>query len=187
MTSAEHLAFWLSVEDPPDRFVYVVQAEGDKPIKVGRAVDVRKRIAGLQTGNPRPLRLLHVLPGGAELEWQLHHRLRGFRLVGEWFDGDGIPAFLQFVESLADYLVDGWNEAGHLVNFRLHGDGWAIRRPGQAPTVVKLTDPDPEAVARAASFRKIHEDPPPYKASQRHKEEFAAAHSSHPAFRPYKG
>jgi Meiotically Up-regulated Gene 113 (MUG113) protein len=155
----EHLAFWTDAEqvpEPPTSFVYVVRADGDDPIKVGRAVDVRKRIAGLQTGNPRPLRLLHVLPGGAQLEWQLHYRLRNCRLVGEWFGGEEIPAFLEFVNGLAEYLIAGQRESGTLLNFRCFRDGWAIRRAGETPTTVRFRDAD------------------------------SGARSSHPAFAPYR-
>lgn len=103
-TGEEHLAFWLERLEKPS-FVYVIQPEGDSPIKIGRAVDVRKRLAGLQTGNPRRLQLLYVVPGDNELEWQLHYRLRPSRLTGEWFGGEETESFLRFAHDLAQFFT----------------------------------------------------------------------------------
>ena len=86
-------AFWTAKERKPrpQCFVYVLQAEGDTPIKIGKAKDVHHRMAVLQTGNPRPLRLRAVLVGDLELEAELHRELRGRRMVGEWFDYMRVP------------------------------------------------------------------------------------------------
>lgn len=179
----EHLEFWTSLPEPPGEFVYVVQAIGDTPIKVGRAVNVRKRIASLQTGNPRKLELLHVVPGGSHLEWQLHRRPHGHRLVGEWFDGEQIPRFLEFVGGLAQFMVDGYAEAGSVPSFRAYGSGWQYK--GQAPAVVSYVDPDPEAVARAAELRKREEEPQEFVASERDKAHFKRGESE-PIFSPHR-
>jgi hypothetical protein len=183
----EHLEFWIGSlhASPPKSFVYVVQAEGDPPIKVGRATDVRKRVASLQTGNPRPLQLLHVIPGAAELEWQLHYRIRDCRLIGEWFAGDQINGFLDFVSDLADFFVAGWLASAEIPDFRRFRDGWAHRRQGQAPARITFTDPDPAAVESAEKRRRIEAEPREFIASERDKREFAAAHA-HPTFTPHK-
>lgn len=178
----DHLAFWAGLEF--DSFVYVIRAQGDDPIKIGRAIDVRKRVAGLQTGNPRPLELLYVLPGDSELEWQLHYRLRHCLMLGEWFAGDEIPAFLEFTADLADWLVAGQRDSGEFLNFRRFRDGWSFRRPGSSPTTIRFTDPDPAALGRAAALREGEANPEPYVAPERDKAHFAAAHS-HPAFQPH--
>jgi Meiotically up-regulated gene 113 len=184
---AEQLAFWTQLGEDlrPRCFVYVIQAEGDSPIKVGRAVDVPKRIRTLQTGNPRRLGLLRVMPGGVELEAQLHLRLRESRMQGEWFDGEQVVEFLTFAAELSQYMIDGWHRDGTVPSFRRFGDGWAIRRRGRRPTKVTYGDPDPEAVARAAERRRIEEGPREFRASERQKREFARAHS-HPVFTPHK-
>jgi hypothetical protein len=184
-SAQEHLEFWLSREPRPYSFVYIVRAEGDSPIKVGRAVNVPKRIRTLQTGNPRRLVLLRVMPGGVELEAQLHLRLREFRMQGEWFDGEKVVEFLTFAGELSQYMVDGWLRDGTVPSFRSFGDGWWIRRRGRGPTRVSYVDPDPDAVARAAERRRIEEGPMEFKASERQKREFAQAHS-HPVFTPHK-
>jgi len=104
---SEHLRLWLERLSEPS-FVYVIQGESDTPIKVGFAHDVERRIAGLQTGNPAELHLLHVLPGDPRLEWFLHRRLKGARLRGEWFSPD--QAFLKYVSDLAEKMVAAYVE-----------------------------------------------------------------------------
>ena len=42
-------------------------------------------MATLQVGNPRRLRLVGTLEGGAELEGRLHQRFAHLRIAGEWF------------------------------------------------------------------------------------------------------
>lgn len=81
-----HLAFWASHLASPS-FVYVIQGDQGGPIKVGVAKDVRGRMLVLQTGNPYRLRLLYVMPGAHDLEWQFHQKLKAGRTYGEWFDG----------------------------------------------------------------------------------------------------
>jgi hypothetical protein len=70
--------------------LYLV-SEGDAgPIKIRRSVNADSRLASLQTGNPRPLRVLRCyrMPAAdvIEAEQMLHEELRDFSLVGEWFD-----------------------------------------------------------------------------------------------------
>lgn len=102
-TGREHLEFWRKHD--VQSFVYVICGDEPEPVKVGKANDVRARIATLQTGNPQDLRLLYVLPGDAELEWQLHRRLQGGRVRGEWFAGPKLPALLRLVENAATAMV----------------------------------------------------------------------------------
>lgn len=67
--------------------VYFVQ-EGERgPIKIGVARRVEFRFSDLQVGNPRPLRLLHVISGGTDAhERSLHRRFHSLRIRGEWFE-----------------------------------------------------------------------------------------------------
>lgn len=182
----DHLAFWTSLpeDDQPGCFVYVIQAEGDTPIKVGKAVDVPNRIAGLQTGNPRQLRLLHVLPGDGELEWQLHYRLRDCRLIGEWFDGEAVEDLLGLVADLAVFFVDGFLESNVVPSFWRFRDGWSLRHVKGSPATVTYTDPDPEWAARMEERRRIEsqgkpEAPAPAKALFKWMQEA-------PSFTPHK-
>lgn len=138
------LAYWLAREPRPSEFVYVVQAERQRPIKIGRAVDVPKRVASLQTGNPHRLELLAVVPGDAELEWQLHNGLREFRLVGEWFvGGDQMDEFLDFVGGLARFMIEQDAPPEPIPDYRRFGEGWVHRRTGQKPSKVTFVEPNP--------------------------------------------
>jgi len=60
-------------------------------LKVGRASDPEKRLASLQTGNPRRLILLGSVPRNVERQIHECMGLRGVaRHVGEWFDDNAI-------------------------------------------------------------------------------------------------
>jgi len=54
--------------------------------KIGTSTDVEQRLRALQTANPRKLTLLGVLPGGKNLEKQLHKHFAHKRTRGEWFE-----------------------------------------------------------------------------------------------------
>ena len=65
--------------------VYFVEAEGTDMVKIGYARNLRARLSGLSVGSPHRLILLGTLPGGADLEAELHERLAEHRVNGEWF------------------------------------------------------------------------------------------------------
>lgn len=64
-------------------YVYLV-SDGDA-YKVGYSTDPHGRLASLQTGNPRRLRLLFYVPGTPEDEAALHAKYIGDNLLQEWF------------------------------------------------------------------------------------------------------
>lgn len=78
--------------------VYFYQEQGGGPIKIGKGDDPRKRGAALQTGNPRPLVLLHTIPGSHAEEGMLHRRFAHLRIRGEWFRADA--ELLSYIETL---------------------------------------------------------------------------------------
>jgi len=67
--------------------VYVVGFQ--RFIKIGTSVNVKERVAGLQTAVPVPLKTYAVLPGGQPEEASLHRRFSAYRLNGEWFRRTG--------------------------------------------------------------------------------------------------
>ena len=68
-------------------------------IKIGYSIDgqVKRRIGKLQTGNPRPLRLLATCTGSRRTERRLHRRFSSSHLRGEWFRRTKeLTAFVRF-------------------------------------------------------------------------------------------
>ena len=92
MIDAELLTELLAGRDRQDihwswsrakQYVYFVMSDGF--IKIGVSAQLRLRLADLQTGNPRPLEVLHTLEGTEETEHILHERFSAHRIQGEWF------------------------------------------------------------------------------------------------------
>lgn len=90
-------------------FVYLIRAGDSKgPIKIGKAIDVDKRISELQTGCPFTLSLITKIPCDSEkeaffLEKWLHDRFRRQWIRGEWFTGKISLACLKYAkEAIAD-------------------------------------------------------------------------------------
>lgn len=99
-----HVDYWQGVYGEDACFVYVIQAESG-PIKVGVAKDPEARLRAHQTSNFEELTLLHVLPGSHRQEADLHRRLKGARVRGEWFAGPAVPAFIEWVERHGEHLI----------------------------------------------------------------------------------
>ncbi|HYI40008.1 MAG TPA: GIY-YIG nuclease family protein [Allosphingosinicella sp.] len=73
---------------PCEGYVYFVVTAGsqDKHVKIGFSKsDPRRRMAALQTGNHKHLRILGFLPGCRRMEAALHVQLAPHRASGEWF------------------------------------------------------------------------------------------------------
>lgn len=155
-TGEQHLGQWLSEYHwDPLRFVYVIQGDPETPIKVGIANDVHKRMKGIQTGYPWRLRLLFAIPGDQHLEWYLHQRLKGHRLLGEWFQPD--PDFLDFVADLADRMFEAWDGSEDVPYYGdFHGIGEALPASKQRHAVsVRYVDPDPMSDEDAEQLRRL--------------------------------
>lgn len=75
---------WLETRKKPG-YVYFVQEEDGGPFKIGWAADPKRRLAGMQTGNPRKLCIRAMVSGRRSLERTMHDRFAGHRLAGEWF------------------------------------------------------------------------------------------------------
>lgn len=74
--------------------IYFVQSGDDGPIKIGLAKDINKRMRGLQTAHPFPLRLIASFDGDRTKEKALHQELKSARLEGEWFAPDAALAII---------------------------------------------------------------------------------------------
>ena len=67
------------------KYVYFIRSEPGE-IKIGLAIDVEKRLRGLQTSHPYGLTLLAFVKGGQSVEREYHRRFAAHRLHGEWFE-----------------------------------------------------------------------------------------------------
>lgn len=63
--------------------VYFAASNGS--IKIGYSTNIPARLTAIRTGNPSEVLLLGTLPGGRELEREIHAALSNYRLQGEWF------------------------------------------------------------------------------------------------------
>ncbi len=71
--------------------VYFIEIDDSPYVKVGRAKDVKKRLASLATSQPFKLNIRHVIKTPDEftdsrLEKQIHAHLKKYRMRGEWFE-----------------------------------------------------------------------------------------------------
>jgi hypothetical protein len=102
--------------------VYVIT--NGSSIKVGKAVDVKKRIAQLQTGSHRKLRPLvsvELACGGAsDVEACCHKKLNAKRAVGEWFSCTQSEAIEALVASAFPYIGAKWVYYTPHSEFMLH-------------------------------------------------------------------
>jgi Meiotically up-regulated gene 113 len=79
---------WVAAEEEwwmaqGDGLYFIVGADR---IKIGRSMDVRKRLRALQTGSPVDLKIMAWFPGCGPSEHDLHQRFSEYRRHGEWFE-----------------------------------------------------------------------------------------------------
>jgi hypothetical protein len=74
--------------DPGEPLVYFIRSGDRGPVKIGWTTDVPERVSRLQMGNPEPLRVLAIWPGGADEEARIHAEWSRLRIRGEWFAAD---------------------------------------------------------------------------------------------------
>lgn len=72
--------------------VYVLGTPGTNTVKIGRTIDLTKRMADIQRMSPVPLEVLWTHPGGCDLESKLHRQFSALRTHGEWFTFGSDPA-----------------------------------------------------------------------------------------------
>lgn len=66
-------------------FVYFIVDWQRSAVKIGVSAKPEQRLREVQTGNPHPLDLALIVPGGYALERRLHQQYAPIRLSGEWF------------------------------------------------------------------------------------------------------
>ncbi len=70
-------------EDTRDYCTYIVRAGDTDYVKIGRALNVEKRVMELQVGNHEELRIVRKLFGDDEADF--HAKFADRRVRGEWF------------------------------------------------------------------------------------------------------
>lgn len=70
-------------------FIYAIIDESDR-VKLGKAADVDRRLAELQTGNAEKLTIMYLwyVDSMTKAETGLHHIFAAYRVRGEWFKLD---------------------------------------------------------------------------------------------------
>lgn len=91
--------------------VYFIQLEhGDRPIKIGRATNIRRRIADIDVSLPAHITLLAVIDGNGHQERAIHKKMRDWRMNGEWFVAS--PIVMAFIDRVVSH---GYDDAiGHI-------------------------------------------------------------------------
>ena len=115
---------------------YFVQLGLDGPIKIGKAIDVTKRVAKLQTAAPDKLHVLKVVEG--DMEAAYHAKFESSRTHGEWFSKS---------QELMDFIKEE----------KFANDSRTIREP-PAPDLRSPTSDlflEPSAKARKFDLQKI--------------------------------
>ena len=140
--------------------VYVLGERGSYTVKIGRSIDLKKRLADIQRMSPTPIDLLWSHPGDYELETRLHRHFKALRSHGEWFTfhTDPVP------EIAAAVRAQPWLNA--------------VRRPrGRASRDESYLPPDlPPHLATAVSEARDIQDPvASYEAAWTHREVLEAA------------
>jgi hypothetical protein len=100
-------------------FVYFIGEPDDGPVKIGQAKDPVGRVRTMQTGNPRRLRIEHVLLGTREMEQLLHEMWEPFAIVSparatkvdlgpgtEWFGPEIREKLMPIVETAVERQLD---------------------------------------------------------------------------------
>jgi hypothetical protein len=74
--------------------VYFVGPASSALVKIGTAVDFKRRLGELQNGCPDLMTLHGTVPGGQRLEARIHKTLWRYRVRGEWFQRADALTFL---------------------------------------------------------------------------------------------
>jgi hypothetical protein len=96
----------------PDGWCYVYFIQQGALVKIGRAVDVDKRLRALQIGNARGFRVLATIPAHAVIEGAIHARFAHLREQGEWFRLDAnLTAFIERLQQGVNPIALLWDRS----------------------------------------------------------------------------
>jgi hypothetical protein len=86
-----------------DGFIYII-SDGHTHIKVGFSCNPTKRMALLQTTNPRFLTLVRTIPSNRRTEHIIQRGLEKYRTRGEWFDITALDQAIGLLNTLDSYI-----------------------------------------------------------------------------------
>jgi hypothetical protein len=93
----------------PDGWCYVYIIQQADLVKIGRAVDVNKRLKTLEIGNPGGFQVLATIPAHAAIEGAIQARFKHLRERGEWFRLDpDLAAFIARLQQGANPIALLW-------------------------------------------------------------------------------
>ena len=128
-------------------WVYVVQMGPGGPVKIGYSKNPYTRINHMRTSWPYEPIVLAVFAGDRDKEREIHHRMRKYRMRGEWF----LPA--QEVLNLAATCHDlktGYERESPYLSNRRHA-----MPCGEKHWMSKLTDSQVEEIRRDTRPKKV--------------------------------
>lgn len=83
--------------------VYFLQSLDSLEIKIGTTGRLADRVLSIKSNIGGDCLVLHVMPGGYELEAALHRKFDHLRAHGEWFRPD--PVLVQFIREARDRAI----------------------------------------------------------------------------------
>ena len=119
--------------------VYVIGSPHGGLVKIGRSVDVDRRLATIQRMSPVPLAVLFKTEGGTQLERALHGYFQSYRTHGEWFDFGQADPIPMVTAALTKALPRPYGNTP-LRNIRVAAPIWAQPRREPKPRRPDLTD-----------------------------------------------
>lgn len=136
---------WQSVLPEGQTYVYFVQGPPGTEIKIGYTNRVGSRVSDLQTGNPKELRLLAVLPAPPIVETAYHRQLKPERVLGEWFLGPMTVELTVRAMDIAEAMMAAYDGSGNTPDIYDFDD--SLERPVVGPTPpVPVAEPELEVV-----------------------------------------
>lgn len=103
--------------------LYVIEDEMTGCFKVGRSVNVDRRLRALQTASPGVLQLRLVVKGAGEMESDLHGAFRSSVAAGEWFaPQSGVSDFVRHWSAPSDGRLSSLFDALGSALVRTSGD-----------------------------------------------------------------
>lgn len=98
--------------------IYFIQK--DNEIKIGRSVDIERRIEELQVANSVDLRLLYVIENVDEsFESHVHEVCNRFHIRGEWFTEGALEHLLKhpfYKENMKKFYPNNNSSLGSAIN-----------------------------------------------------------------------